>query len=1105
MFAEGKWRIRASTLLVYLCVLISCKKADQAHSVTLGQIKAADVAAKLRGQRVTTTAEVTYSDPGWNLLFLQDDSDGVYLPPPENSDFKAGDVLNITGTTSAPKSILADTRFAVVRKDAALPQPVELANASEFLSHPSMFVSTTAVVRWVGLPNGHPTLEAFAGDRPFQAVIFPGTRGDLPRIGSEIKISGVAAALYGSNGNVQGLQLLTPSARFITVLKPGPADPFGLPLKNISQLQQLPIGDLVHVSGHIATTSAGMAMQEGDKSVLIEPREQMPSRLTAAEVAGFWNGHAITAAMLRPRAQEIPPHSDVEHLIQLKQMSAEQAEKHYSVHVQAVVTYFDPYWHLLFLQDSTAAAFVNAVGVNVALRPGDLVDVTGVSDPGDFAPVISKPIITVIGRGTLPSPVALDVVHGDLNEADSIRCTFRGIVHTARVSDGHTVLKLEAGQTALDIDLPVVINGAELVDKDISVTGALGILFNDRRQAVGHQIFVPGPESLKVLDSKEMPHPPVSIASLRRYSPNSDEHHSVTITGTVVAKSSKRVIVVQDGTAGVQVRAAGTDDVTDGDRVSVRGFILPGEYSPVLEDAVVERQSAGELPKPQMIAAKLALDGTYDSEYVQMSGTLTDVRISPRGIVLTLNDGGTFFEAAGPSSDELSSLRLGSRIAVHGICQVTLDRSSIPYAVHGFTLKFDSPESVLVLKRGPWWDAQRIGWAFLLIFALGATAVLWAALLRRQVLSKTSELQASLEAKRHAAKFDAARNQALESIVSNAPLGESMERLALAIEGQIPGCICAVVLPPDGKSFHGSAPASTLLAPNLPEEIHLALAPALSSLFNAESSSGEESLSGSDKQVMERLLQILREGGHEFRNGNMTVAFSGHGEAAGVLLLFRRNEPSHETEALEQNMMQSASRLVALASDHWRMHTRLLHEARHDSLTGLPNRTVAEDRLEQALARARRARKSFALFCIDLDGFKTINDERGHDAGDEILRAVGLRLRNSLRHSDTLARMGGDEFLVLIEDCAGETAARSVAHSLVTCLQQPFVLGGRQVSLSGSVGIAMFPADGKNATQLRRQADLAMYRAKALGGGQVALWSGEALPSGQMARKSFTS
>jgi len=609
MFALGKWRPCASTLVVLLSVLTACTRTSQMRSMTLLEIKTADANPETRGQRVSTTAQVTYSDPEWNLLFLQDAKDGVYIAPPANDDLMAGDEVRINGSTGQPSAIVEGAQFSVLQRNATLPKAIAVADAAEFPNYPSRFVSTTATVHWAGIRNGRATLDAISGGTGFQAVVFPSSGADLPRVGSQISISGVAAAVYGSEGKIEKLQLLTPSARFIHVLTRGPADPFALPVTTVPELQHTPLGALVHVAGPVAETPSALLIKNGTQAVPIQLREDIPARITLADVAGFWTGQTIADAMLRPRGQQMPEHSDVERLIQLKKMTAEEAAKHHTIHVQAVVTYFDPYWHLLFLQDDSAAAFVNATGLGIVLRPGDRVDVTGISDPGDFAPVIGKPIITVIGHAPLPAPVQLDVVHGDLNEADSIRCTFRGIVHTARVRGNHTILKLEAGQTALEIDFPMLMDGAQLVDKEISVTGALGILFNDRRQAVGHQIFVPGPEFMKVMDSKERPHAPVTIASLRRYSPNSDEYHSVTVTGTVVASGGKKVFFVQDETAGVQVRTVGDAEVADGDRVSVRGFILPGEYSPVLEDAVAERLSAGPLPRPQNITGKMAFEG----------------------------------------------------------------------------------------------------------------------------------------------------------------------------------------------------------------------------------------------------------------------------------------------------------------------------------------------------------------------------------------------------------------------------------------------------------------------------------------------------------------
>lgn len=399
------------------------------------------------------------------------------------------------------------------------------------------------------------------------------------------------------------------------------------------------------------------------------------------------------------------------------------------------------------------------------------------------------------------------------------------------------------------------------------------------------------------------------------------------------------------------------------------------------------------------------------------------------------------------------------------------------------------------------YDPGRITWAILLMGAAAAAAALWASVLRLQVQARTRALRLSLEAQHKAGQFETARNEVLENTARNHPLAQNMDRLARAIEEQIPDSACLVVMSPDGKSFHNGRPAPVLIAPSIPEELHPVLSPALTAVMNPAGENSEPTGGMRDEEVMTTLVEILQRGGLPFKTGRMTVAFSGAGEAAGVILLFLQNEPQ-DSDAVMHGVMNSASRLVALAVDHWRMHARLLHEARHDALTGLPNRTVAEDRLDQTLARAERSRKMFAVFCVDLDGFKAINDELGHDAGDEILRMVSLRLRSNLRHSDTLARIGGDEFLGLIEDCAGRAAAQSVAQSLVSALQDALPLNGCQLRLSGSIGIAMYPGDGKNAAQLRRHADLAMYRAKALGGGQVAFWSGEIAISGKAAQKS---
>lgn len=162
-------------------------------------------------------------------------------------------------------------------------------------------------------------------------------------------------------------------------------------------------------------------------------------------------------------------------------------------------------------------------------------------------------------------------------------------------------------------------------------------------------------------------------------------------------------------------------------------------------------------------------------------------------------------------------------------------------------------------------------------------------------------------------------------------------------------------------------------------------------------------------------------------------------------------------------------------------HDRLAFQACHDALTGLPNRALFVDRLELAIVQARRIRKPLAVIFVDLDRFKLINDTFGHLKGDVVLRQVSERLKANLRESDTLARLGGDEFIIMLPDIRGPDDAGLVANKIVEDLVKPFALDGREMFLSSSLGIAMFPENGEDGETLMRHADTAMYDVKAKG------------------------
>ncbi len=160
--------------------------------------------------------------------------------------------------------------------------------------------------------------------------------------------------------------------------------------------------------------------------------------------------------------------------------------------------------------------------------------------------------------------------------------------------------------------------------------------------------------------------------------------------------------------------------------------------------------------------------------------------------------------------------------------------------------------------------------------------------------------------------------------------------------------------------------------------------------------------------------------------------------------------------------------------------SRLQHMALVDELTGLPNRRLLSDRLSQCLARARRDQRMIALLCVDLDGFKLVNDSFGHTTGDALLAQVAQRLKARFRQSDTLARIGGDEFALVLDHIESRDAAQNAAESLQDLLKPPFQINGQTVRASACIGIAIFP-DGNESGQLLQQADCAMFAAKRSG------------------------
>jgi diguanylate cyclase (GGDEF)-like protein/PAS domain S-box-containing protein len=212
-------------------------------------------------------------------------------------------------------------------------------------------------------------------------------------------------------------------------------------------------------------------------------------------------------------------------------------------------------------------------------------------------------------------------------------------------------------------------------------------------------------------------------------------------------------------------------------------------------------------------------------------------------------------------------------------------------------------------------------------------------------------------------------------------------------------------------------------------------------------------------------------------------------------LLQVRDELERRVQERTAELAMTNARLEAEIQERRLAEERIRHLADHDALTGLPNRRLLEDRLEQAMGMAKRNGSQVAIQFIDLDLFKSVNDRFGHRVGDLLLQAVARRLRGLLREVDTVSRVGGDEFVVVLPDMASATAAGETAHRILEALARPYGIEGRELAITPSIGISVYPRQGDDVETLISRADAAMYHAKQMGRGLYQMFDMKTIPS----------
>jgi diguanylate cyclase (GGDEF)-like protein len=341
----------------------------------------------------------------------------------------------------------------------------------------------------------------------------------------------------------------------------------------------------------------------------------------------------------------------------------------------------------------------------------------------------------------------------------------------------------------------------------------------------------------------------------------------------------------------------------------------------------------------------------------------------------------------------------------------------------------------------------------------------------------TAVLMNSLDQRRERESIDALQREVLEAVALGRAFAEVMDLLCRRVEALAPDVICSVLSVDEHKRLHPVA------APSLSAPYSAALDGA--PIGPKAGSCGTAAWRGEPVEVQDIANDPLWEDFRELAAAqglaacwSTPIRLSKGRVGATFALYYRIKRP---VAPFHRRMVEACAQLCQVALTHDEHRRQIEQLAYFDSVTGLPNRSLLNDRAQHALQLAERQGSSVALLLLDLDRFKTINDSMGHAVGDEVLQKVAQRFGLCLRDSDTLARFGGDEFVALLQDCDAENAMR-VADKLLDVLQTPLNLDGVSgFVLGASIGISTYPAQGRSLDLLLKNADIAMYEAKARG------------------------
>ena len=434
---------------------------------------------------------------------------------------------------------------------------------------------------------------------------------------------------------------------------------------------------------------------------------------------------------------------------QIRRLSADESSLGYPVELRGVITVNLAPWGVTFFNDDTGGVYME--NHQAGALAGDLVEVRGFTASGAFAPIVDHPQIRVIGKATLPSPRHLSLDELLTGQQDSQWVELRGIVHSIEF-DADAV---ELGVAAGNHKFRAVITGVDrtwnynaLIDSDVTIQGACGTLFNDKRQLVGIQVYVPGIAQVRVNEAARAdPYtlPILPAKSLMRFTPAGVSGHRMRVQGVVTLGEPGRYFFVQDDSGGVTVNSSQNTTLRPGDRVDAIGFPASGSYAPVLENGQYRKLGPGSLPAPIDLTHATTLSADQDAQVVKIQGNLIDQSIRGPFIILTEQWGSYTFTARmnqQVAGETLPMIPVGSRIETTGVWSIEADEYRQPTS---YRILLRSPRDVTVIERPSWWTGPRIAWLMMVFAGAFFFSALWVALLRRTVEERTETIRATIE------------------------------------------------------------------------------------------------------------------------------------------------------------------------------------------------------------------------------------------------------------------------------------------------------------------------------------------------------------------------